>query len=175
MHTEKIENINSDNEKKVNMKKIEIILKNLKQYEAKIKEIELQIGDLKDMQYLSLKGIDYENFIKTNNLFSKTEAQVLKDFEIQDKIDLFEFEKRHIERFLKRIHNAIESLTDLEKQIIQMKYMQKKIWRYITFEINIEERQCREIKNKAIHKMYKMLNRNCLQIEEINMPQECRN
>ncbi|MCT4605865.1 MAG: hypothetical protein N4A64_07130 [Marinisporobacter sp.] len=170
------QNIQSKNEKSLNMKSVENILKNLKQYEAKIKEIELQIADLKDMKYLSLKGIDYENFIKTNSFFSKTEIQAVKDFEIQHKIDLLEFEKRHVERFLQRIYNAIESLTDIEKQIIQMKYIEKKIWRYITFQINIEERQCRAIKNKAITKMIRILkNSMILQFTEVNIPKNCRN
>jgi DNA-directed RNA polymerase specialized sigma subunit len=170
------QNMNNKQEKSLNMKSIENILKNLKQYEAKTKEIELQIADLKDMQYLSLKGIDYENFIKTDDFFSKTEIQALKDFEIQHKIDLLEFEKRHIERFLKRIYNAMESLTDIEKQIIEMKYIEKKIWRYITFEINLEERQCREIKNKAIRKIIKLLKGSAfLKFVEVNMPKKCRN
>ncbi|WP_053955104.1 hypothetical protein [Inediibacterium massiliense] len=162
--------------KKISMKGVENTLKNLKQYEAKIKEIELQIGDLKDMQYLSLKGINYEEFIRSNQIFSKTETQVLKDLEIEEMIDLLEFEKRHMERFLRRIHNAVESLTDLEKKIIKMKYVDKKIWRYITFEVNIEERQCREIRNEALTKIYKILkNSILLEISALDIPKKCRN
>ncbi|AOT70677.1 hypothetical protein [Geosporobacter ferrireducens] len=152
------QNKDAFSQKKVlNIKELESILKNLKQYEAKIKEIEIQIEEYKDMQGLCLKGINYENIIRTNNIFSKTEMQVMEDTELQNKIELLEYEKRHLERFIKRVWNAIDSLTELEKQIIQKKYIENKIWRYITFDINLEERQCREIKNKTLSKILNIL------------------
>ncbi|MBB6217486.1 flagellar biosynthesis component FlhA [Anaerosolibacter carboniphilus] len=139
------------------LKELEKILKNLKQYEARIKEIEIQIEEYKDMQCLCLKGVSYENIIRTHQIFSKTEMQVLEDLELEHQIELLEFEKRHLDRFTKRIHNAIESLSDLEKEIIQKKYLENKIWRYITYDINLEERQCREIKNKTLRKILNLL------------------
>lgn len=146
----------SDN-KVLSLKELERILKNLKQYEARVKEIELQIEEYKDMQGLCLKGISYENIIRTHQIFSKTEMQVLEDLELQQQIELLEFEKRHLERFIKRLHNAMDSLGDIEKQIIEKKYLENKIWRYITYDVNLEERQCREIKNKTLHKIIDIL------------------
>lgn len=143
--------------KKINFKEIERILKNIKAYEAKIKDIELEISDLKDLQQISVKAINYDNLIKTNNLFSKTEIQAINDLEIQQTIELLEYKKRHFERFLKKIQNAINSLNDLERKIIKMKCFENKIWRAITFEVNIEERQCREIKKRALNKISNLI------------------
>lgn len=143
--------------KKINIKEVEKILKNIKEYKAKINEIELEIADLEDLQSIGLKGINYDNLIKTNNLFSKTELQAIKDLEIQQTMDLLRYKKRHLQRFLKKIQSAIDSLTDLEKQIIEMKYIENKIWRFVTFEVNIEERQCRVIKKRALDKICRLI------------------
>lgn len=155
-------------ERRINLKEIERILKSIREYEAKIKSLELEISDLKDLQSINLKGINYDNLVKTNSLFSKTELYAIKDLEIQQTIDLLEYKKRHVERFLIRIKTAIESLNDLEKQIIQMKFLDNKIWRFITFEVNLEERQCREIKRKALKKISKLIvSRDIINIEKI--------
>lgn len=154
--------------RKINLKEIERILKNIREYEAKIKSLELEISDLKDLQSINLKGINYDNLVKTNSLFSKTELYAIKDLEIQQTIDLLEYKKRHLERFLIRIKNAIESLNDLEKQIIQMKCLDNKIWRFVTFEVNLEERQCREIKKKALKKISNLIiGRDIISLEKI--------
>jgi predicted KAP-like P-loop ATPase len=133
----------------LSLKELENILKNLKQYEARIKEIEIQIEEYKDMHSLCLKGISYENIIRTHQIVSKTEMQVLENLELQHQIELLEFEKRHLDRFIKRIHNAIDSLSDLEKEIIQKKYLENKIWRYITYESRGKTMQRNQEQNLA--------------------------
>lgn len=143
-------------------KEMEKILKNIRKYDAKISDIELEIADLKDLHSISISGISYENLVKTNSLISKTELQAMKDLEIEQTIEILEYKKRHIERFLRRIDNAIDSLDEIEKQIIKMKCLENKIWRFITFEVGLEERQCREIKNKALKKIANLVN-----IEEV--------
>ncbi|WP_432406678.1 hypothetical protein [Wukongibacter sp. M2B1] len=140
------------------IKEIEKVLKNISKYEAKISDIELEIADLKDLHSISISGINYDNLVKTNSLISKTELQAIKDMEIERTIEILEYEKRHIERLLIRIDNAISSLSDIEKQIIQMKCLDNKIWRFITFEVGLEERQCRQIKRKALEKISHVIN-----------------
>jgi len=140
------------------MKEIEKVLKNIKKYDAKISDIELEIADLKDLCSISIRGINYDNLVKTNSLISKTELQAMKDLEIERTIEILEYKKRHLERFLSRINNAIGSLNDIEKQIIQLKCLDNKIWRFITFEVGLEERQCREIKKRAIEKICNVIN-----------------
>ncbi len=122
---------------------------------AKIDDIELEIAELKDLQ--SLKHIDYDNLIKTKSLLSKSEIQQMKNLDINQTIEILEYKKRHIERFLKRLNNAINSLDNLEKQIIQLKCIDNKIWKAITFVVNLEERQCSKIKGRALKKIEKIL------------------
>jgi len=147
-----LENQNSK-AKKTCLKETEEILKNIKRYEAQISDIELEIADLKDLKSIELKGINYDNLIRTNSLLSRTEFQVMEDLEIDQTIEILEYKKRHIERFLMKIKNAINSLNDVEKQIIQIKCVDNKIWRFVTFEVGLEERQCREIKRRALKKL----------------------
>ncbi|WP_432662430.1 hypothetical protein R9X47_18050 [Wukongibacter baidiensis] len=139
-------------------KEIEKVLKNIRKYDAQISDIELEIADLKDLHSISISGINYDNLVKTNSLISKTELQAMKDLEIERTIEILEYKKRHLERFLSRIDNAICSLNDIEKQIIQMKCIDNKIWRFITFEVGLEERQCREIKKRALKKISNVIN-----------------
>lgn len=150
-------NESSKDTKKMNLKEVEVMLKNVKAYEASINEIDLEIADLKDLHNIELKGMNYDNLIKTNNLFSKTELQAIKELEIQRTIDLLEYKKRHLERFLNRIKNAIDSLSDIEKQIIQMKCIENMLWRSITIIVNLEDRQCRAIKKRALKKISKIM------------------
>lgn len=155
-------NINLNNQcsksaKKINLKKIEKILKNIKEYEAKINDIDLEIAELKDLQSISIKGINYDNLIRTNSLFSKTEMQVIKDLKIDQTISVLEYQKRHIERFLSKIKNALDSLEEQEKEIIQLKYFENELWRSITFKVNLEERQCRGIKRNALEKIASLI------------------
>lgn len=143
----------SSKAKKSCLKEIEEMLKNIKRYEAQISDIELEIADLKDLKSIELKGINYDNLIRTNSLLSKTEFQVMEDLQIDQTIEILEYKKRHIERFLGKIKNAVNSLSDVEKQIIQIKCVDNKIWRFVTFEVGLEERQCREIKTRALKKL----------------------
>jgi len=151
--------------KKMNLKEVEEMLKNVKVYEANINEIELEIADLEDLHSIELTGMNYDNLIKTNNLFSKTELQAIKELEIQRTIDLLEYKKRHLERLLRRIKNAIDTLSDIEKQIIQMKCIENMLWRSITIIVNLEDRQCRAIKKRALKKISKiMVNENVIKL-----------
>lgn len=143
--------------KKIDLREAEKILKNIKEYEARIHDIELEIMDLRDLQSICLKGISYDNLIKTNSLFSKTELYAMKDLEIEQTINLLEYKKRHIKRFIDRIKNAIESLDDIERQIIELKCIENKIWRFVVFEVNLEERQCRAIKTRALKRILKVM------------------
>ncbi len=134
---------------------IEKVLKDINKYKAKIDDIELEIAELKDLQ--SLKHIDYDNLIKTKSLLSKSEIQEMKNLDINQTLEILEYKKRHIERFLKRLNNAMNSLDNLEKQIIQLKCIDNKIWKAITFEVNLEERQCSKIKGRALKKIEKLI------------------
>ncbi|TCO70635.1 sigma-70 RNA polymerase sigma factor region 4 domain-containing protein [Marinisporobacter balticus] len=142
----------------LNRKKLEIIFKNLKEINSQIKEMEFEIEELEDLQQFGGSGASYVKIIKNSNLFSKTENHMLKNLEIKETIKTLELEKRILERVIKRIYNALNSLTELEKQIVTRKYIDEKIWRIIVCEVNIEERQCRDIKNRALDKMISVLN-----------------
>lgn len=138
---------------KLNMKKLEKTLKGLKKFSARIKQIDIEIAELKDLKEVSLRGINYSKLVQTNSMFSKTEFDAIRSLEIEDTIVVLEFQKRRIERFLEKLDNALETLDETERRIIQMKLFEKKMWKSITFEVNLEERQCYEIKKRALIKL----------------------
>ena len=144
-------------QKKFDVKEVELILKNRKRYEAMISELQIEIQDLEDLKSVKLSNIGYDTLVKSDNVITSEQFQLLREVKYDDSIAILEYKKRNIERFLSKIDIALSSLDDIEKRIIELKCVENRIWKSVTFEVNLEERLCRVVKNKGLTKVSNLL------------------
>ncbi|KNF06988.1 DNA-directed RNA polymerase specialized sigma subunit, sigma24 [Gottschalkia purinilytica] len=110
---------------------------------AEIRELESESG---------VTSIDYESekIAPTNKIGNPTEEVAIKNI---TSIDLL---KKRIEKTqdkIDKMDRAIEKLSESEKQIITMRYIDGKQWFEIAYEANYNERWCKELRKRAIKKL----------------------
>ncbi|WP_346887479.1 sigma factor-like helix-turn-helix DNA-binding protein [Clostridium sp. UBA1056] len=128
-------------------KKIETILYNFNQTKAEIKNIKLDI-ELLESEYDDGIGINYiENTGKTNKITSTVENMIIRK---EDKINRLNYAMKVKDAEIKKVENALETLTDRERSIIEMRYFQKESNRNISAKLYITEEYVSSIKSKAI-------------------------
>lgn len=135
--------------KEVTYKHIEGLLYNYKTIKAAINHnrIKLETLDIED----GLSSITHnEPTSKTNKISSLTENTALRRIEIKEDL------KRKIEiesNKLRLIDNALEGLTEVERDIITLFYIEGKQWEIVAFETNYSAGWCKERRKQAINKM----------------------
>lgn len=128
-------------------KKIETILYNFNQTKAEIKNIKLDI-ELLESEYDDGIGANYiENTGKTNKITSTVENMIIRK---EDKINRLNYAMKVKDAEIKKVENALETLTDRERSIIEMRYFQKESNRNISAKLYITEEYVSSIKSKAI-------------------------
>lgn len=131
-------------------RKTEAILYNYNKVKAQIKNIELDIENLKN-EFNGPGAIGYEERTQSTNSFnSSVENEVIsRDIEINQ----LERYKRKKEIELLKIDNAIGSLTDREKVIIEMRYFKKYSNIMIAAKLDLTEEYICKIKNVAVNQI----------------------
>jgi len=135
-------------------KKVEAVLYNFNQTKAEIKNIKLDI-ELLESEYDDGIGVNYiENTGKTNKITSAVENMIIRK---EDKINRLNYAMRVKDAEIKKIENALETLTDRERSIIEMRYFQKESNRNISAKLYITEEYVSSIKSKAIKSLANIL------------------
>jgi len=139
-----------------NKEYVKDLLRRIHTFEAEINDIDIRIEELKDIEKIGPGSINYNKpFIsKIYKINSQTENNAIK---IVDKIALLEFRKRQLQRMIKRINNAINSLPEPQKTIIDLRYMQNKQWYNILGEVKMHERHCRRLESNALNIIYDIM------------------
>lgn len=128
-------------------KKIETILYNFSQTKAEIKNIKLDI-ELLENEYDNGIGVNYmEKTGKTNKVNSTVENMIIRK---EDQINKLNYAMKVKDSEIKKVENALETLTDRERSIIEMRYFQKESNRNISAKLYITEEYVSSIKSKAI-------------------------
>jgi RNA polymerase sigma factor (sigma-70 family) len=128
-------------------KKIETILYNFSQTKAEIKNIKLDI-ELLENEYDDGIGVNYvEKTGKTNKVNSTVENMIIRK---EDQINKLNYAMKVKDSEIKKVENALETLTDRERSIIEMRYFQKESNRNISAKLYITEEYVSSIKSKAI-------------------------
>ncbi len=128
-------------------KKIETILYNFSQTKAEIKNIKLDI-ELLENEYDDGIGVNYvEKTGKTNKVNSTVENMIIRK---EAEINRLNFAMKVKDAEIKKVENALETLTDRERSIIEMRYFQKESNRNISAKLYITEEYVSSIKSKAI-------------------------
>lgn len=131
-------------------RKTEAILYNYNKTKAQIKNIDLEIESVKN-EFEGAGSICYEERTQATNSFnSKVENEVMNR---DNNISRLERYKRQKEIEIAKIDNAIESLTDREKTIIEMRYLKKYNNRMIAAQLDVTEEHLCIIKRNAVNQI----------------------
>ncbi len=136
-------------------RKTDGILYNYRSIKAEVKNLELDIEELK-ADYDGCGAINYsEKSSPTYAFNSNVENEVILK---EKKIKRLIREKESKERLIQKVDNALEALKD-EKQveIIKMKYFENKSFDYISDKLRIENGYCRKLKNKTVKKISELI------------------
>ena len=142
-------------------RQIEGILYNYKLIKASIEnnKLKLQNLELED----GTTAISYEEpSSKTNKFHSITENAAIKNIERKEKLK----KKIAIDtNTIQMIDNALNALTELERAIIEMFYIENMEWWKVAAKVHYSEGWCKAKRNEAINKMLFTINENNPKIE----------
>jgi DNA-directed RNA polymerase specialized sigma subunit len=131
-------------------RKTEAILYNYNKVKAQIKNIELEIENIKN-EFNGPAAIGYEERTQSTNRFNSSIENEVINREIE--INQLERYKRQKEIEILKVDNAIGSLTDREKIIIEMRYFKKYNNRMIAAKLDLTEEYICTIKKVAVNQI----------------------
>lgn len=137
-------------------KKTEYVLYNYNDLEIKIKNIEIDIENLKN-DYNGVAGISYEE--KTGSTFkfnSSVENEVVKKEKL---IKHLEGVKEYNLNLKRKIDNALKSLTDESYKLVELRYFTKpkRTWIAIGKELNMDKDYCCRKRCEIINKLASLI------------------
>ncbi|EJT6481031.1 DUF722 domain-containing protein [Clostridium perfringens] len=145
------------NKTKEEIKEVENILKG---YGDLIEDIELIKDKIEELEeeYIGCGAIGYDEFGGATNKFnSSVENEVVskenRKRELVSKLKEFE-------RLKKRIDKAVNSLVGVDREVIELKYINKRLigWKEIAYTVDYSESHCRKrIKPRALKHMIKFI------------------
>ena len=136
-------------------KKTEATLYNYKSLDVKIKNIKIDIDNLKND--VTLKAIGYEEKSSPTNKFtSSVEDDVIRREEhIKAQVDILEAKLKYNQDLKTKIDGALQQLTKDEYKLIDLRYFskEKKKWVEIGLTLGMDKDYCTKVKNKIISKL----------------------
>ncbi|MEG0153457.1 MAG: hypothetical protein RR744_09870 [Cellulosilyticaceae bacterium] len=120
-------------------KRVEGVLHSYKSIQASIKNLHLQIEDIKDDVSISSSNFDAVDSGKCDSKgnSSKVETEALQR---QHRIALIQREIRSKERLVQRVDNALETLTDDDKHLVRLRYFDKVDMNALAIRYNLSNR-----------------------------------
>ena len=136
-------------------KETEYLLYSYKMFKISIENMKEEIEYLESED--GMTGISYDGISTspTHKFSSITENTVLSTSE---KIHYLEHSIRRIESRLEGVDRALEGLTDIERQVIEERYIEGLQWWQVGYKAKYSERHCKRIRTNAIEKIVIGLN-----------------
>lgn len=133
-------------------KEIEYKLYNYNMFKIGIENLKKEIEYLESDEVRSLNAITYdeERTGKTNKISNVIESTMLS---ISEKILFKEMNIKRLENKIQAIDRALEVLTDIEREVIKLRYIEGKQWYIVAYNVNYNERWCKELRKRAIDKL----------------------
>lgn len=123
---------------------VESFLYNYKSIKLAIENLKMELATMDEP---SISAIQYKECTgKTNKFNSDVENKILQKELLKSRIE-------HMETKIKQIDKALSILPDIEREIIQYRYIEGKNYYEFTYKIYKSERQARRLKNKALQKI----------------------
>lgn len=126
--------------------KYRITLAQKRELEIKLKEVEELIG---------LKAVTCDSIGSSSGISKSTENQAIKLLEIKEKLE-YTIEHKGLE--CRRIENALSILSPIEREIIELKYIEEHVWDTVTYKVKKSKSTCKRVEFEALNKMQELLN-----------------
>ncbi|EOU2113564.1 TPA: hypothetical protein ACG0NJ_002193 [Clostridium perfringens] len=141
------------NKEKEEYREVEEILKGYRDLLDRIETIKEEMRELKEF-YLGCGAIEYRECTGTTYKFNSSVENEVVDKE--KRLAQLNIELTRCTILKNRIDNAVSKLEDVDKKVIEYRYINKRSlgWKEIAFAINYSESHCRNrIKPRAIKSM----------------------
>jgi RNA polymerase sigma factor (sigma-70 family) len=127
------------------------ILKDYKRLKAIIKDYELKLEEL-DFDTTGPRAMAYDGdrISPTFKFNSETENTVIKR---EERVKDLTIKKRVTEIIIERVENAIDSLKERERKVVELKYINDKTYEEIAEIIDRTPIRCQQIMDEAIEKI----------------------
>lgn len=123
---------------------VESFLYNYKSIKLAIENLKMELDTIDET---IIGSIDYKEATgKTNKFNSNVESSFMKKELLKSRI-------KHMENKIEQIDKALAILPDIEKEIINYRYIEGKNYYEFTYKVYKSERQCRRIKDRALEKI----------------------
>gem|GEM_PF-322133 len=135
-------------------KKMEAMLYNYKATKAEIKNIIIEMEELKN-DYTGCGSITYEEKSSPTNKFnSSVENEAISK---QHEVEYLERQLHRKESQIQKIDNALETLMPNELKLIKLRYFEKLNFQEIGQRINLNDNYCIQLKSKIIQRLIDMI------------------
>lgn len=134
-------------------KQLEKILYDYRITKANIMNLEVEIETMSLPS--SVTGISYDkDKINNSKISSITEDLALRKIEKEESI-----KKRilYLKKRMNQIDNALDCLTEVERKIVELKYIKQQQWWQIAYSVKYSETWCKRVRRIAINKMIEAL------------------
>lgn len=140
-------------------KKTEATLYQYKSLDVKIKNIQIDIENLEND--ITVKAVSYEEKVAPTNAFnSSVENEVIRrEGYIKNQLETLRAKKKYYEDLQIKIESSLETLEDIEKQIVELRYFNRNRlrWDEVSAKVCLERNWCTQKKNKVIKKLAEMI------------------
>lgn len=134
-------------------KGVESNLYNYKAMQAEIKNIDIEIAELEN--YSGVGSISYEEkSAPTNKFNSSVENEIVSK---ENRPDELKKKKHKLEVQLKKVDNALETLSEDEMYLVELRYFKKLQFKVIAERIDRNEMYCVCLKSKIIKKLIPLI------------------
>lgn len=136
-------------------KRAEWLLYNYKKIQAEIKNINIEMEEIKNT-YSGVSGIDpsQESTGETNKITSSVENEIMNK---EDRINYLENIKTTKENQIKKVDNALEVLTEEDREIIELRYFEKVPNYQVARRLDMTEEGCSMRKRRIIENIKNIL------------------
>lgn len=135
-------------------KSVEAILRDYNYLKAEIKNLDIEIQEIKS-EYVGCGAIGYdEKGGPTNKFSSVIENEIITK---EKRINKLEKIKEGKQRIIDKLENALSTLDEREYSIIQLRYFNKKSNRRVAEKLNLTEQRASELKNSIINQLSKLI------------------
>lgn len=88
---------------------------------------------------------------------SRVEGDVEKRIVIEEKVKELDINIREVETTISKVDRALDGLDDESKQVVSMRFVDKRKWQYIAMTMHCSEKSCRNISEKALEQLSVMV------------------
>ncbi|NBI05777.1 hypothetical protein [Senegalia massiliensis] len=136
--------------KKQYYKRAEKALYNYTQFKINILNMKEQLECLKNEDGVNCINYEGEKTSETNKITRQLEEQAIRNIKKEKQL---KYKIKTTQHEVNKIDRALEGLTDIEKKVIELRYIKGYQWFNIAYEAQYNERWCKEIRTQALQKI----------------------